>query len=49
MATITDLASQLPAEILAVVPWWAWAALLVMIFWGVLLPERDDRPAHPER
>ncbi|BCJ54448.1 hypothetical protein Asp14428_59230 [Actinoplanes sp. NBRC 14428] len=22
----------------SVVPWWAWAAALVMIFWGLLAP-----------
>ena len=31
------------------VPWWAWAAALVMIFWGLLVPgARDSGPAPVE-
>ena len=48
MAIVSDLASQLASEILTVVPWWAWAALLVMIFWGPLVPEREDQTTGPK-
>lgn len=48
MAIVSDLASHLASEILTVVPWWAWAALLVMIFWGALVPEREDQTTHPK-
>ena len=27
------------------VPWWAWLALLVMIFWGLLVPDGRGQPA----
>jgi hypothetical protein len=30
------------ASLLARVPWWAWLAVLVMIFWGLLVPDRQD-------
>jgi hypothetical protein len=26
------------------VPWWAWAALLTMIFWGLLVPQWPAKP-----
>jgi hypothetical protein len=45
MATIADLAYNVTSELFgpdARVPWWAWLALLVMIFWGLLVPQRQD-------
>jgi hypothetical protein len=33
---------QSVTSLLARVPWWAWLAVLVMIFWGLLVPERQD-------
>ena len=39
----------------SVLPWWAWTAGLVMIFWGVLAPgvadwrEAERRPGHDRR
>jgi hypothetical protein len=38
MTAITDLVHDLQAE----VPWWAWVALVVMIFGGLLIPDRSD-------
>ena len=41
MAAITDLAYHVTSELFgagALVPWWAWLALLAMIFWGLLVP-----------
>jgi hypothetical protein len=42
MTSVTDLAGELFGPGSAV-PWWAWLALLVMIFWGLLVPEQEDR------
>ena len=52
MAAAADLNSDLLAAIGSLgVPWWGWTALVVMIFWGLLLPRAaeesasdDDRP-----
>jgi hypothetical protein len=39
IATLLDQLTTIGLELLgpdSVVPWWAWAAVLVMIFWGLL-------------
>jgi hypothetical protein len=41
MNTVTDVAYALTSSLFAVVPWWAWVAALVMIFWGLLIPEAE--------
>jgi hypothetical protein len=44
MNTGTDLAYALTSSLIgphAVVPWWAWAVTLVMIFWGLLIREAE--------
>jgi hypothetical protein len=30
------------------VPWWGWAALIVMIFWGLLVPGAQVSPLPSE-
>jgi hypothetical protein len=30
------------------VPWWGWTALVVMIFFGLLVPKAEDEVAEPE-
>jgi hypothetical protein len=45
VATIIDQAYAVTSQLFgpdAVVPWWAWLAVLVMIFWGLLVPGRQD-------
>jgi hypothetical protein len=45
MAAFTDVAYNVTSELFGLdawVPWWAWLALLAMIFWGVLAPDRQD-------
>jgi hypothetical protein len=31
------------------VPWWAWVALLAMIFMGLLLPTQQEQPPSPAK
>jgi len=45
MAALTDQAYALVSQLVgpsAQVPGWAWLALLVMVFWGVLAIDRQD-------
>lgn len=53
MGAYLDLAYQWTSNLVgpqSVVPWWAWTAALVMLFWAVLAPglaagsEPDRRP-----
>jgi hypothetical protein len=47
MAAVIDLLTPIANELFgenSVIPWWAWAALVVMIFWG-LLGSVNDEPA----
>jgi hypothetical protein len=30
------------SSLLARVPWWAWLAVIVMILWGLLVPDPQD-------
>ncbi|HET6529099.1 MAG TPA: hypothetical protein VFH03_00575 [Actinoplanes sp.] len=42
MTPIIDLVHDLPAE----VPWWAWVAMAITVFGGLLVPDpSDDRSA----
>lgn len=44
-AALIDLADRLTGGLFdpgSPVPWWAWAALLVMIFWGLLVRGAED-------
>ena len=53
MTAAADLTAGLLAGLADLgVPWWGWTALVVMIFWGLLVPRvaeestpGDDRPA----
>jgi hypothetical protein len=39
IATLLDQLTTIVLELFgprSVVPWWAWAAVLIMIFWGLL-------------
>jgi hypothetical protein len=45
MAAPADVAYHVTSELFGLdgwVPWWAWLALLAMIFWGLLGPDRQD-------
>jgi hypothetical protein len=45
MDTVIDEAYTVTTELFgpgSSVPWWAWLALLAMIFWGLLAPHRRD-------
>jgi hypothetical protein len=45
MAAVTDVAYGVVRELVgpdAWVPWWAWFAVLAMIFWGLLIPDEQD-------
>jgi hypothetical protein len=45
MDAVTTVAYALASELVgpdARVPWWAWAALLAMIFCGLLVPDERD-------
>jgi len=45
MTAISDIAYGLTRELVgpeAVIPWWAWAAALIMIFWGLLGTGQND-------
>jgi hypothetical protein len=44
-AALTALAYRLTGDLFgpgSPVPWWAWAAVLVMIFWGLLARGAQD-------
>ena len=46
MAAAEDLTSGLLAGIASLgVPWWGWTALVVMIFWGLLVPRAEESAA----
>ena len=50
MNTGTDVAYALTSALFgrhAMVPWWAWLALLVMIFWGLLIPDGAPKETDP--
>jgi hypothetical protein len=42
----TDVAYALTSGLFAAVPWWAWLATFMMIFWGLLI--REAEPAAME-
>lgn len=45
MARIMEVASELTTELFgprSPIPWWVWPALLIMIFWGLLVPDRES-------
>jgi hypothetical protein len=45
MTTATDLVDGIAS---LGVPWWGWTALVVMIFWGLLVPGAQVSPPPPE-
>lgn len=45
MADFVDQAYAVTSQLVgpqASVPWWVWPAVLAMIFWGLLVPDRTD-------
>jgi hypothetical protein len=45
MGSYVDVAYSVTSELFgpdARVPWWAWVALLAMVFGGLLVPDRQD-------
>jgi hypothetical protein len=48
MAAVADLAARIMDGIESLgVPWWGWAALVVMIFFGLLGPRSPQSPPAP--
>ena len=50
MSTGTDVAYALTSGLFgrnAVVPWWAWLALVVLIFWGLLIGDPPPKEMDP--
>ena len=50
MNTGTDVAYALTSGLFgrdAVVPWWAWLTLLLMIFWGLLVRDAPPKELDP--
>jgi hypothetical protein len=46
MAAAADLTSDVLAGIESLgVPWWGWTALVVMVFWGLLVPREPQEPS----